>query len=683
MPEITTDRLRNVVLLSHSGAGKTVLSEAMLSVSGVTSRIGSIEEGTTTSDFEPEEVRRQSSSQTSLLPCPWLGHKINVLDTPGYADFRGEVISAVRVADAVVVVVDGPSGVEVGTQQMWKMADERSLPRIVFVSKMDRENADFDRALASLTEKFGRQCIAVTIPIGAESSFSGVVNLLDPADSVSDSMQDEVEAARERLIEAVAEADDDLATKFLEGEELTADEIAGGLKQGVADGSIVPVLAGASPSGVGAKEVMDAIIGYLPSPSDRPAEGAKAPSSDEEVALSADGATPLCALVFKTSADPFVGKLSFFRVYGGTFKSDSQVWNANKSEAERVGQVFEVRGKEQGPVPALVAGDIGAVSKLSSVLTGDTLCDREKPLVMAGMDFPHPVYRMAVYPKSKADVDKMTSSLARIAEEDPSIALDREPDTLEVLLGGLGDTHVDVAAEKMKRKFGVEILLETPKVAYKETISVQTTVEYKHKKQSGGHGQYGHVTLSLEPLQRGAGFEFDQKVVGGSVPREYIPSVQKGIEKALPEGVVAGFPVIDLKATLVDGSFHSVDSSGIAFEIAGTQALTKGIEQAQPSLLEPIMSAEITVPDEYAGDIMGDLNSKRGRIQGMTPLGDGTSAVTVEVPQAEMLRYATELRSQTQGLGSFTIEFDHYEAVPQHMVARVVETMKEREEARV
>lgn len=682
MPDITTDTLRNVVLLSHSGAGKTVLSETMLNTSGVTSRMGTIEEGTTTSDFEPEEVRRQSSSQTSLIPCPWRGHKINVLDTPGYADFRGEVISAVRVADAAVVVVDGPSGVEVGTQQMWKIADERGLPRIVFVSKMDRENADFERVLASLTERFGRQCIAVTIPIGAEANFSGVVNLLDPASSVPDFIRDEVEAARERLIEAVAEADDDLATKFLEGEELTTDEITAGLKHGVADGSIVPVLAGAPPSGVGAKEVMDAIVDYLPSPTDRPTEAAKAPSSDEEVTLSADETSPLSALVFKTSADQFVGKLSFFRVYSGTFKSDSQIWNANRSEVERVGQVFEVRGKEQQPVPALVAGDIGAVSKLSSVLTGNTLCDKEKPLVMAGMDFPHPVYRMAVYPKSKADVDKMTSSLARIAEEDPSLLLDREPDTLEVLLGGLGDTHVEVAAEKMKRKFGVEILLETPKVPYKETISVQTTVDYKHKKQSGGHGQYGHVTLSLEPLRRGAGFEFDHKVVGGSVPREYIPSVQKGIEKALPGGVVAGFPVVDLKATLVDGSFHSVDSSGIAFEIAGTHALTKGIEQAQPSLLEPIMKAEVIVPDEYAGDIMGDLNSKRGRIQGMTPLGDGTSAVVVEVPQAEMLRYATELRSQTQGLGSFTLEFDHYEAVPQQMVARVVETMKEREEAR-
>ena len=683
MPETTTDRLRNVVLLSHSGAGKTVLSEAMLHTSGVTNRIGSIEEGTTTSDFEPEEVRRESSSQTSLLPCPWRGHKINVLDTPGYADFRGEIISAVRVADATVVVVAAPAGVEVGTQQMWQMADRRGLPRLVFVSKMDRENADFQRAMDSLTERFGRRCIAVNIPIGSEASFSGIVNLLDSDASAPDGMEEEVEAARERLVEAVAETDDDLATKFLEGEPLSQEELTRGLKKGVAAGAIVPVLAGASTTDVGARELMDAIVDYLPSPADAPATAAKAPSSDDEISLSAAGDGPLAALVFKTAADPFVGKLSFFRVASGTFKSDSQVWNANKAEAERVGQLFEVSGKSQEPVSALSAGDIGAVAKLSSVLTGDTLCDREQPLIMPGMEFPHPVYRMAVYPKSKADVDKMTSSLARIAEEDPSISVDREPDTLEVLLGGLGDTHVEVATERIKRKFGVEILLEVPKVPYKETISAQTTVEYKHKKQSGGHGQYSHVFLRLEPLQRGAGFEFAQKVVGGSVPREYIPSVQKGIQKALPEGVVAGFPVVDLKATLVDGSFHSVDSSGIAFEIAGSHALTKGIEQASPSLLEPIMRARVTVPDEYAGDVMGDLNSKRGRIQGMTPQGDGTSVIEVGVPQAEMLQYATELRSQTQGLGSFTIEFDHYEDVPQQLVPRLVEGMKEREEARV
>ena len=685
MADITTDNLRNIVLLSHSGAGKTVLSEAMLHVAGVTSRMGTIEDGTTSSDYEPEEAHRQASVQTSILPCPWKGHKINVLDTPGYADFRGEVMSAVRAADGAVIVVAASAGIEVGTQQMWKLAGERNLARMVFIGKMDRENADFQNVMDSLSEKFGRQCVAINIPIGAEADFSGTVNLLDADGEIPEALKDEAEAARERLIEAVAETDDDLATKYLEGEPLSQEELAQGLRQGVASGAIVPVLAGAPAmgTGAGAKDLMDAITDYMPSPAEMaPASGTNS-SSQEEVSLSCDASGPLAALLFKTSADPFVGKLSYFRVYSGTLKSDSQTWNANKSEAERIGQVFEVTGKSQEAVPRLVAGDIGAVSKLSSVLTGHTLCSKEQPVILPGMEFPPAVYRMAAYPKSKADVDKMTSSMTRISEEDPSLTVTREPDTLEILLGGLGDTHVEVAVEKMKRKFGVDIVLELPKVSYKETIAVPTKVEYKHKKQTGGHGQYGHVWLELQPLPRGSGFEFDQKVVGGVVPKEYIPSVQKGVQKALTDGVVAGYPVVDLKATLVDGSYHPVDSSGIAFEIAGGHAFIKGVSQANPVLLEPITRIQVSVPDGFTGDVAGDLNSKRARIQGMTPQGDGTTLIEAEAPQAEMLRYATELRSQTQGLGSFSMEFDHYEEVPQHQVPQVVQSFKQQEEARV
>ena len=683
MPDTTTDHLRNIVLLSHSGAGKTVLSEAMLHAAGVTSRMGTIEDGTTTSDFEPEEARREASTQTSILTCPWKGHKINVLDTPGYADFRGEVKSAIRVADGAVIVVAASAGIEVGTQQMWQLADERNLVRMVFISKMDRENADFQSVIASLSERFGKQCIAINIPIGAEADFSGIVNLLDPKSEAPEALKDEVEVARERLTEAVAESDDDLATKYLEGEPLTQEELNQGLRQGVASGAIVPVLAGVATSGTGSTELMDAIVDYMPSPAEMaPATGTSS-SSKEEVSLTCDAGGPLAALVFKTSADPYVGKLSYFRVYSGTLKSDSQSWNANNGEAERIGQVFEVRGKSQEAVPRLVAGDIGAVSKLSSVLTGHTLCSKEQPVILPGMEFPPSVYHMAAYPKSKADVDKMTTSLARISEEDPSLTVSRETDTLEVLLGGLGDTHVELAVEKMKRKFGVEILLELPKVSYKETIAIPTKVEYRHKKQTGGHGQYGHVWLELEPLPRGSGFDFADKVVGGVVPREYIPSVQKGVRRALTDGVVAGYPVVDLKATLVDGSYHTVDSSGVSFEIAGNHAFTKGVSQANPVLLEPVMQAEVTVPDGFTGDVAGDLNSKRARIQGMTPQGDGTTMIEAQVPQAEMLRYATELRSQTQGLGSFTMEFDHYDEVPQHLVPQVVKSIKQREEARV
>ena len=680
MADVTAESLRNVVLLSHSGAGKTILSEAMLHAAGVSSRFGTIEDGTTTSDYEPEEVRRQSSIETSVLPVPCRGHKINVIDTPGYADFRGEALSGVRVADAAVIVVSAPASVEVGSQQMWNVAEERGLPRMVFVTKMDRENADFHRVLDSVTETFGRQCVPVNLPIGSEADFSGIVNLLDPDSDVPEGLQDQVEAARDRLVEAVAETDDDLATKYLEDEQLTQEELVHGLRQGVSSGTIVPILAGAATSGAGVKELMDAIVDYMPSPLDVPAATGTASPSGEDVTLECDNSGPLAALVFKTTADPFVGKLSYFRVYSGELKSDSQVWNANVREAERVGQAFEVSGKSQRGVDAVVAGDIGAVPKLSSVLTGHTLCGREGPLVLPGVEFPHPVYNMAAYPKSKADVDKMNSSLARAAEEDPSLSVTREPNTLEVLLGGLGDTHVEVAVEKMKRKFGVEIGLSVPKVPYMETITVPTTVEYKHKKQTGGHGQYGHVYLALEPLPRGSAFEFDSKVVGGAVPREYIPSVEKGVQKALAGGFVAGFPIVDMRATLVDGSFHTVDSSGMSFEIAGGHALTKGVQQANPVLLEPIMQIDVTVPDTFAGDVVGDLNSRRGRIQGMMPQGDGTTLIQGEAPQAEMLTYATILRSETQGLGSFTMEFEHYEEVPAHLMERLVAGLKETEE---
>ena len=680
MPKFTTEKLRNVVLLSHGGAGKTIIAEAMLHTAGHTTRFGRVEDGTTLSDFEPEEIRRQSSSQMAVLACPWRDCKINILDTPGYADFRGEVISASRVADAAIIVVSAAAGVEVGTNQMWILANERNLPRVVFINKMDRENADFDRVMSEITDRFGRECVPVQIPIGAESAFSGVVNLLDPDADVPDDVADAVEEARERLIEAVAEADDELADKYLEGEEISQVEMIAGLKQGIAEGLIIPVMVGASTSQIGTRELMDAIVDFLPSPAD--VGNVEANTADGAVSMSPDSSGPLAALVFKTSADPFVGKLSYFRVYSGTFSSDNQLWNANEGQQERVGQVFEVRGKEQTAVPEFACGDIGATPKLNSVLTGHTICTRDNQFTLEGMDFPSPVYLMAVFPKSQADVDKMTSSLSRITEEDPSLTVTREPNTLQVLLGGLGDTHVDLAIEKMKNKFGAEMILQVPKVAYKETISGRTRVEYRHKKQSGGHGQFGHVWLELEPLPRGEGFQFAETVVGGNVPREYIPSVEKGVSKAMGDGAIAGYPIVDVKATLFDGSYHTVDSSGICFEIAGGQALTKGVQMASPTLLEPIMHVQITVPDEYTGDIIGDMNSKRGRIHGMSPQDNNSTMIEGETPQAEMLRYATELRSMTQGQGNFTMEFDHYEEVPAHLVDRLVDQLREQEAAR-
>ena len=682
MVEITTERIRNVVLLSHSGAGKTILSEAMLHKAGVTTRLGRVEDGTTTSDYEPEESKRQTSVQTAVLNTPWRDHKLNILDTPGYADFRGEVVSGIRVADAAVIVVAAQAGIEVGTAQMWDMATERGLSKVVYVSKMDRDNADFSRAVELLNERFGRHLVPVQLPIGSEESFSGSVNLLDPEASVPDGLEGAVDEARERLIEAIAEIDDDLATKYLEGEEITREELRAGLVQGIRQGTLVPVLVGSPLNGLGVTELLDLIVDFLPSPADRPPSVASVVGSEDELELVTDSDGPLAALVFKTSADPFVGKLSLFRVYSGTLESDSSLWNANRNESERIAQVFAVNGKNQEAVSAVIAGDIGAVSKLSTVVTGDTISTRENPVTLEGLSFPRPMYQMSVYPKTKADVDKMTSSLARIVEEDPSLLVIRDPETQQTLIGGLGDTHLDVSVEKMKRKFGVEIELSIPRVPYMETVSSRSRVEYRHKKQTGGHGQFGHVWLEIEPLPRGSGFEFVGKIVGGVVPREYVPSVEKGVRAALSGGVVAGYPVVDLKATLVDGSFHPVDSSGVSFEIAGGHAATKGMEASGPVLLEPIMKADITVPDAFTGDIIGDLNGRRGRIQGMVPQGDGTTTISIEVPQAEMLIYATEMRSQTQGQGSFTMEFDHYEEVPQHLVDGVVELVKElREQA--
>ena len=667
MENLTVERLRNIILLSHGGAGKTSLAESLLFATGAISRMGRVEDGNTTSDYEPEEVKRGSSTQMSLIPCLWNDYKINVIDTPGYADFLGEVVAGLRVADGAVVLVAAPSGIEVGTEQTWSLLDKQSAPRVVFVNKMDRENADFMRTVDALQQRFGRACVATHLPIGADTSFSGIIDLLGTAQDYPPEMANDVETARERLTEAVAESDDDLATKYLEGEPITEADLKEALRKGVASGQIVPVMPGSATSGIGIKELLEVVIDYMPSPGSA--------VSQQEESLQPDPEGKLASLVFKTSADPYVGKISYFRVYSGTFKSDTQVWNSDKNQAERVGQLFILRGKNQEQVTQVTAGDIGTVTKLSVTTTGDTLCQRESPVALPGISFPASHHTVAVYPKSKQDVDKMSASLARIIEEDPSLNVRRELNTGEVLLAGLGDAHVEVTGEKIRRKFGVDLMLQTPKVPYKETITSTAKVEYKHKKQTGGHGQYGHVFLELEPMPKSGGFEFSSKVVGGNVPREYFPAVEKGVVKSLEEGSVAGYPVVDIKVVLYDGSFHPVDSSGMAFEIAGGYAFRKGLGLAQPVLLEPVMRADITVPDNFTGEVTGDLNTKRAHILGMTPQ-DGYTTIDVEVPQAEMLRYSTDLRSLTQGRGSFTIEFDHYAAVPDHLTQKIAEEAK-------
>ena len=667
MTGFTTEQIRNVVFLGHSGSGKTSLADSMFYKSGETNRLGSVIGGTSSSDFEPEEQRRQSSVMTAILPCPWKDTKINVLDAPGYADFAGEMLSALRVADAAVLVIAAPSGIEVGTAQAWVRLEEKALPRILVVNKLDRESTDFNQVVEDLAETWGRKCVPINVPNGVESSFTGVGSL------ISDSTLQEGDGADlfERLVEAVAETDDALAEKYLEGEALTADELISGLRRGVAAGEIVPIVALAATEEIGVTDLMDIIVDLLPSP-DVTAKREDAPEIPEGAEAN---------LVFKTSADPFVGKLSYFRVYGTPFTGNSEHWNANLEESERVGQVSAPRGKEQENTDEVVLGDIGVISRLNVTRTGDTLTNRDNPVTLEGIDMPEPFYGLAVTPKTQADLDKMSDALARLGEEDPSLRIARDPDTAETIIRGLGDVHVEIGVERVMRKFGVGLETSLPRIAYMETIGSTTRVEYRHKKQSGGHGQYGHVVIELSPLARGEGFNFESKVVGGNVPREYILSVQKGVVKSMEEGPVAGFPVVDIGVKLVDGSSHSVDSSGMAFEIAGGFALRQGIPQARPVLLEPIMHLRIMTPDELTGDIISDLNTKRAQILGMNPAAPGYTVIESDVPLAMVQRYATDLRAMTQGRASFDSKFTRYGEVPQQEMDRVVQQYKKEEAA--
>ena len=667
--------IRNVALLSHSGAGKTSLCEAVLFSTKSVTRQGRIEDGNTVSDYEPEEIKRGSSIQTTLIAVTSEGCKYNFLDTPGYDDFQGEVASAMRVVEGAAILVAAPSGVDVGTERSWNLCESGKLPRLIVINKMDRENADFNRNVADIQATFGRQCVPFQIPIGQADSFNGVINVADPNADVPADLADEVEAARERLIEAAAESDDELADRYLSGEELTAEEIESALRGAVLRGELVPILATAATDNAGVAEFLEMTRSFLPSPVDGVKPQLSKVGSDDEVAYEADSSGPLSALVFKTTADPFVGKLSLFRVYQGTIKSNSEVWDANQGQSERVGQLYLPKGKNQENLTEVTAGDIGAVGKLSSTITGDTLCTRDNQVTFDPIKMPVGYYRVAVSPASKADLDKMSMALGRIVEEDPSLQMSRNASTSETLITGLGDAQIDVAIDKIKRKFGADLRVKLPRVPYKETITRTAQAEYRHKKQSGGHGQYGHVLLRLEPMDRDQGFEFGTEVVGGRVPREYIPSVEKGVVKALDEGALAGFPIVDLKAVLYDGSYHDVDSSGMSFEIASVQALKKGVSDASPILLEPVMRLSVTVPDAYTGEVMSDLNGKRGRILGMNP-ENRVTVIDAEVPQSELLRYAQDLRSLSQGRGSYSMEYDHYEPVPASLEPRVIEEVK-------
>lgn len=688
MKQYGTEQLRNVGLFSHGGAGKTTLSEAILFNSGTINRMGQVEEGTTVSDYDPEETKRHISVQLSVLPFEWKGNKVNLLDTPGYTDFVGEVREAVRVVDAALIAIDAVSGIEVGTETMWRYANEYDLSRFVVITKMDRENSEFTRAVEQIRDRFGAKAVPIQYPIGAQTNFQGVVDLLSmtaytgakatagepPADVTA-----QASAQREKLVESIAETDDGLLNKYLEGEQIANEELIAALRRGVASGQLVPILCTAAAGNLAVQPLMNAIVDYLPSPADRGAVVAIDPVANSEVEVEPRAGEPLLSFVFKTTADPYVGKLTYLRVYSGTMSSNSVVVNANRGRDERIGQLYVIRGKSQEPTESLVAGDIGAVAKLQETTTGDSLCQRDRVLQVAPATFPLPSFSVSIAPKTKADLDKLGSALARIVEEDPTVQVRKDADTNEMVLSGMGESHVDVATERMRRKFGVDVETNVPKVPYKETIQMSTKAEYKHKKQTGGHGQYGHVFLELEPLPRGAGFEFAEKVVGGSVPRNFVPAVEKGVRESLGEGVLAGYQVVDMRVTLYDGSYHPVDSSEMAFKIASSQAFKKGVEQAKPVLLEPIMNLTVTVPEANMGDVMSDLNSKRCRVLGMDTQ-DNISVIKAQGPMAELRTYATDLRSITGGRGTYTLEFDHYEEVPTHLMPAIVaEAKKERE----
>ena len=669
--------IRNLVLLGHSGSGKTTLSEAALFSTGAVSRLGKVDEGTTASDFDPAETRRKISINLSVLPCKWKSTKINILDAPGYADFIAEVKAGIRVCESAVIAVSANSGVEVGTEQSWEYAGEAGLSRGFVINKMDRENADFNKTMGQLQAKLGSKVLAINVPIGAHTTFQGIVDLLSmksyigsPAKEgdIPAAVKAQVDTCREKLVEGVAELDDKLLEKYLGGEQLTAQELSDGLKKAIASRKVVPVLAMSGLLGMGINLLLDAVVTYLPAPKDRKVL-AISDAGTQELDPVEDG--PLAALVFKTSADPYVGKLTYLRVYSGVLSSNSQAWNMNRGEVERIGQLYFLNGKNQEAVTEIRAGDIGAVAKLGLAATGDTLGVREKPIKIVPVSFPEPILSKAVYPKTKLDLDKLGSALSRLVEEDPTLRVRRDPDTIETIMSGMGETHLDVTAEKMQRKFGVGVNLETPRVPYKETITSPARAEYKHKKQTGGHGQYGHVVIEVEPLPRNSGIEFVDRVVGGSVPKNYIPAVEKGINEASSEGVLARYPIADVRVSLVDGSYHPVDSSEICFKIAGAGALKKGMTEGRPVILEPIMDVEIRVPEEFTGDIISDLNTKRGQMQGMSP-ENGIQVIQAQAPLAEMQRYAIDLKSITQGRGTFTVKFSHYQEAPPNVTQKII-----------
>ena len=679
--------IRNVALIGHGDCGKTTLASALLFVAGAVNRLGRVDDGTTVTDFDEEEVARKHTLSASLAFAEWNKNKINLIDTPGFANFLSDSRAGMNVADAALVVVDAVSGVEVQTEKVWEFANDIALPRVVVLNRVDRERASLERSLESLQGAFGRAVIPIQLPIGEEKAFHGVVDLVsmkaftfatDGSGKMTDGaipadLADRATAAREALVEMVAEADDSLMEKFFEAGTLTLEELVGGLQKGIRAARIFPLVCTSGLLNVGIQPLSDAIVSYLPSAADRPVKG-KDPKSGEEVAREATDSGPYAAFVWKTVADPFAGRITMFRVMLGTLKADTTVHNATRDVQERLGHLLLLQGKTQVEVPEVKAGDLAAVAKLKDTLTGDTIGDKDS-IRFTPMKFPEPVLSYAVEPKSRGDEEKISGSLQRLQEEDPTIRSSRDGQTKELLLSGQGQLHIEVTVAKMKRRFGVEVSLKPPKIPYRETITAATEAQGRHKKQTGGHGQFGDCTIKMEPLPRGADFEFVDDIFGGSIPQQFRPAVEKGIQETRLRGFLAGYPVVDFRVTLIDGKFHQVDSNELSFKMAGRIAFKEAMAHARPTILEPIMNVEVYAPSDFAGDLMGDLNGRRGRISGMDTRG-GMTVIKAQVPMAEMLTYEQHLTSATGGRGGYHMEYSHYEEAPAVIQQKIIAAAK-------
>lgn len=689
------ENIRNIALIAHSGAGKTSLVEAMLFNAGAIDRIGTVEAGNTTSDFEPEEIARKISVSSSLSYCDWKGTRINLIDTPGFINFIEDTRGCLRVADGVIAVVCAVSGVKAETKKIWGYVTEYQIPSVIFINKLNKESANFYSTVEEVKASFGLEPVPLQIPIGEGEQFRGVVDLLTMKGyvfkdgkaseiDIPSELSSSAEEYRKKLVERIAEADDALLEKYLEGEELTMDELLKGIKEGSLSRKFLPIVCGSAVGNIAIPQLLDIILLCLPSPVERSTVlpiKARNIKSGTEVDVKPIPSEPFAAYVFKSIADPYAGKFSLFRVFSGVLKADSTVLNTASETKERIGQIFYLLGKKHVAAQSVGPGELAAVVKLKDTNAGDTLCDEQTPLLFEKVKFAEPIISYAIAPKTKGDEEKVSVGLQRILEEDPTLKFVRDEESKEMILSGMGQVHLEVALERLKRKFGVEVMMSAPKIPYRETIRASAQTQGKYKKQSGGRGQYGDCWIEIEPLQRGEGYEFIDKIVGGAIPQQYRPAVEKGIIETMKEGILAGYPIVDLRVTLFDGSYHTVDSSEMAFKIAGSMALKKAFMDAKPVLLEPIMKAEIIAPDDTLGSVIGDLNSKRGKVQGVEPQPGGNQKITASVPMAEMLTYANQLHSITSGRGLYSMEFSHYEEVPAHISQKIIaERQKKKEE---